>query len=103
MVLRSYSTRSSTGMIGRTPAKKVDRRQRRTTREPRRTGETDRMSRESAAGVEGRQRQVAHRVKAGGGGENPRNRVDDDRRGGDVAVNAAGDSHGEIGRSLDLD
>src|SRR5581483_8759225 len=56
----------------------------------------------SASREERRQRQIAHRVQARRGGEHLRNRIDDDRRGRDVAVDAARQLHRQAGRSLDL-
>ncbi len=41
--------------------------------------------------------------KPGRGGSTFGNGVDDDRRGGDVAVNAAGKLHGQLRRAVDLD
>ena len=51
-------------------------------------------------GKERRQRQVAHRVQARRGVEHLRDRIDDDRRGRDVAVDAAGDLHRQRAASL---
>src|SRR6185436_12838880 len=52
---------------------------------------------------EGGQREVPHRVQTGCGVEHPLDGVHHDRRGRDVAVNAAHALHREVGRSFDLD
>ena len=62
---------------------------------PHRTGGTWRRYSCDAvtSGKKRRQRQIPHRVEAGRGGEHLRDRVDDDRRRRDVAVDAAGNLH----------
>ena len=63
------------------------------------TARRDRVS--QLAAEERRQRQAPHRVQAGRGREHARDRVDGDRRRGDVAVDAAGELHLERRRALD--
>ena len=55
----------------------------------------------SPASRVGRKRQIAHRVQTGRRAENLRNRIDDDRSGGDVTMHTTGNLHGQRRRPDD--
>src|SRR5581483_4522707 len=56
-----------------------------------------------AAGEKRRKREVAHRVETGRRGEHLRDRIDDDRRGGDIAMDPARHLHRQVRRPFDID